>query len=158
MIVRAAVLVATICVALSTAAQQVLPPDSVLQRMAARMLMVGFKGDEVTADSDAARYVRDLGVGAIILFDVDLTGKATIGSRNVTGKQQLQRLTGQLYRWARDGQLLIALDQEGGRVARLKTEYGFEPTVSAAYLGQTDNRDTTRFYAARLARNCVNVV
>ena len=37
-------------------------------------------------------------------------------------------------------------------MARLKTEYGFEPTVSAAYLGQTDNRDTTRFYAARLAR------
>jgi beta-N-acetylhexosaminidase len=128
-----------------------LPADSVLRRYAAGMLMVGFKGDSVTEDCDAARYVRDLKVGAIVLFDIDVTGDATLGSRNITSKQRLARMTAQLQAWA-DYPLLIATDQEGGKVARLKPQYGFLPTVTAEYLGTADNEDTTRYYAARLAR------
>ena len=128
-----------------------LPPDSVLRRYAAGMLMVGFKGDSVTEECDAARYVRDLKVGAIVLFDIDMTGDATLGSRNITSKERLTRMTAQLKAWA-DYPLLIATDQEGGRVARLKPQYGFQPTVTAEYLGAVDNEDTTRYYAARLAR------
>lgn len=128
-----------------------LPPDSVLRRYAAGMLMVGFKGDSVTEDCDAARYVRDLKVGAIVLFDIDVTGDATLGSRNITSKERLTRMTAQLQAWA-DYPLIIATDQEGGRVARLKPQYGFLPTVTAEYLGTLDNEDTTRYYASRLAR------
>ena len=128
-----------------------LPPDSVLRRYAAGMLMMGFKGDSVTEDCDAARYVRDLKVGAIVLFDIDLTGDATLGSRNITSKDRLTRMTAQLHAWA-DYPLLIATDQEGGKVARLKPQYGFLPTVTAEYLGTTNNEDTTRYYASRLAR------
>ncbi len=128
-----------------------LPPDSVIRRYAAGMLMVGFKGDSVTADCDAARYVRDLKVGAIVLFDIDMTGDATIGSRNITSKERLTRMTAQLQAWA-DYPLLIATDQEGGKVARLKPQYGFMPTVTAEYLGTVDNEDTTRYYASRLSR------
>lgn len=128
-----------------------LPPDSVLRRYAAGMLMVGFKGDSVTDDCDAARYVRDLKVGAVVLFDIDVTGEATLGSRNITSKERLARMTAQLQAWA-DYPLLIATDQEGGKVARLKPQYGFLPTVSAEYLGTVDNEDTTRYYAARLSR------
>ena len=128
-----------------------LPPDSVLRRYAAGMLMVGFKGDSVTDDCDAARYVRDLHVGAIVLFDIDVTGDATLGSRNITSKERLTRMTAQLQAWA-DYPLLIATDQEGGKVARLKPQYGFLPTVTAEYLGTTDSEDTTRYYASRLAR------
>ena len=131
-------------------ATEALPNDSVLRRYAARMLMVGFKGDQVDDDSDAARYVRDLKVGAIILFDIDLTGSATIGSRNVTSKERLMRMTKQLHDWA-DYPLLIALDQEGGRVARLKPQYGYRPTVSAKRLGLIDSEDTTRHYARLIA-------
>ena len=94
-----------------------LPPDSVLRRYAAGMLMVGFKGDSVTEDCDAARYVRDLKVGALVLFDIDATGDATLGSRNITSKERLKKMTAQLHAWA-DYPLLIATDQEGGRVAR----------------------------------------
>ena len=126
-----------------------LPADSVLRRYAAQMLMVGFKGDSINDQSDAARYVRDLKVGAIVLFDVDLTGDATIGSRNVTSTGQLETLTKKLQSYA-DYPLLIALDQEGGRVVRMKTQYGFQPIVSAKYLGETDNEDTTRFYGHRM--------
>ena len=142
-------LAATLLAAGSLFAQ--LPPDSVLRRYAAGMLMVGFKGDSVTEDCDAARYVRDLKVGAIVLFDIDMTGDATLGSRNITSKERLTRMTSQLQEWA-DYPLLIATDQEGGKVARLKPQYGFLPTVTAEYLGTVDNEDTTRYYAARLAR------
>ncbi len=72
-----------------------LPPDSVLRRYAAGMLMVGFKGDSVTEDCDAARYVRDLKVGAIVLFDIDMTGDATVGSRNITFKSRTYRAASQ---------------------------------------------------------------
>ena len=132
-----------------------LPCDSVLRRQAARMLMVGFKGDKVDENSDAARYIRDLKVGAIILFDVDLTGSGKIGSRNITGSEQLKTLTTNLHRWA-DYPLIVTADQEGGLVARLKTQYGFQPTVTSLYLGQCNNEDTTRYYARRIAAELAN--
>lgn len=127
-----------------------LPNDSTLRRMAANMIMVGFKGDSLTEDCDAARYVRDLHVGCFVLFDIDLTGSATLGSRNVTSPERLQAMTRQLRQWS-DQPLLIAADQEGGRVARLKAQYGFQPTVSAGYLGLIDNEDTTQYYARSIA-------
>ena len=152
---RIMALVMIMACAFSLFANTPLPPDSTLRRMAAKMLMVGFTGNTVDASSDAARYVRDLHVGAIILFDVDLTGKATVGSRNVTGRQQLKQLTSQLRQWA-DYPLLIALDQEGGRVARLKTQYGFQSTVSAEHLGQINLEDSTRWYASRIASDLIS--
>lgn len=131
-------------------------PDDTLRKYAAQMLIVGFKGDSIGPDSDAARYVRDLKVGGIILFDIDLTGSAKIGSRNITSKDRLARLTADLRRYAgRD--LLIAVDQEGGRVCRLKERYGFLPTVSAEYLGRINCRDTTLKYAGRIAKEMKEV-
>ena len=59
-----------LAIAVSAPAQFVMPSDSVLRRWAAQMLMVGFKGNSIDAQSDAARYVRDLHVGAIVLFGV----------------------------------------------------------------------------------------
>ena len=113
--------------------------------------MVGFKGDSVTDSSDAARYVRDLKVGGIILFDVDLTGTAKIGSRNITSKERLTKMTADLQRYA-GGNLLIAIDQEGGMVRRLRPEYGYSQTVSQEYLGKINSRDTTMKYAERMAK------
>ena len=134
-------------------AQESLPSDSMLRREAARMLMVGFRGDQIDDNSDAARYVRDLHVGSIVLFDVDLTsdGPHKTGTRNITTKKRLAKLTEQLQGYA-DEPLIIAADQEGGMVCRLKPEYGFQPTVNALYLGIKDNRDTTLYYAMRIAK------
>ena len=134
-------------------AQQPVPNDSILRREAARMLMVGFRGDRIDAGSDAARYVRDLHVGSIVLFDIDLTstGPRKTGTRNITTKERLTTLTSQLQSYA-DEPLIIAADQEGGMVCRLKPQYGFLPTVNPLYLGTQDNRDTTFYYASRIAR------
>lgn len=125
--------------------------DEQIREYAAQMLMVGFKGDSIDKYGPAARYVRDLKVGGIVLFDVDLTGDATVGSRNITSVEKLKKLTTDLQSYA-DYKLLISVDQEGGRVMRLKEQYGFSPTVSAEYLGQVNNSDTTKFYAGRIAK------
>ncbi|MGN0214682.1 MAG: glycoside hydrolase family 3 protein [Muribaculaceae bacterium] len=146
---RICIAVAMVFAMASVKAQQAVG-DSLLRRYAAEMLMVGFKGDSITPQSDAVRYVRDLHVGGIILFDVDLTGTKQLGSRNITNRERLRRLTRELQGYG-DGMLLIALDQEGGRVARLKPQYGYQPTVSHRYLGEANNRDTTVRYARQMA-------
>jgi len=139
-------ILAVVCTSAQTAM-----PDSLLRRYAAEMLMVGFKGDSITPQSDAVRYARDLHVGSIILFDVDLTGTKRLGSRNITSRQRLRKLTSDLQHYA-GGNLIIALDQEGGRVARLKPQYGYSPTVSHSQLGKTNNPDTTSHYAGKIAQ------
>lgn len=138
--------------AMASAMAQQAVPDSLLRRYAAEMLMVGFKGDSVTAESDAVRYVRDLHVGGIILFDVDLTGTKQLGSRNITTRERLRKLTATLQSYAAEP-LIIALDQEGGRVARLKPQYGYKSTVSHQYMGSVNNRDTTMHYARLMAED-----
>ena len=151
----AAIVCVLLCVQCTNNKQKQLT-DEQIKEYAAQMLMVGFKGDSIDENSDAARYIRDLKVGGIILFDVDLTGDATIGSRNITSVEQLKKLTADLKSFA-DYKLLISVDQEGGRVMRLKERYGFAPTVSAEYLGQVNNSDTTAFYAGRIAEEMANV-
>ena len=66
--------------------------------------------------------------------------------RNIDSAEQVQLLNESLQNLA-DTQLLIAIDQEGGRVARLKPSRGFPETVSAEHIGNLDNADTTRAYA-----------
>jgi beta-N-acetylhexosaminidase len=90
-----------------------------------------------------------LGIGGVILFEYDLPSKSR--PRNITSPQQLQNLCSDLQQLS-DHKLLIAIDQEGGKVNRLKTNYGFPATVSAQYLGKLDNSDSTRFYAESMAK------
>lgn len=132
-------------------AMDAMDTDTTLRRMAARMLMVGFKGDTITPGNPVNGYITDLKVGAVILFDIDLTGDATPGSRNITTAPRLAALTASLNALA-DYPLLIAADQEGGLVQRLKPRYGFEPLPSAHSLGLLDNIDSTRAAATLCAR------
>ncbi|MDR1023862.1 MAG: hypothetical protein LBL94_11435 [Prevotellaceae bacterium] len=115
----------------------------------AQMLIVGFRGAELTGDSHIYSDVKSLHVGGVILFDYDAVSKTR--GRNITSPAQLKKLCGDLQRLA-DEKLIISIDQEGGMVSRLKTSAGFPPTVSAKYLGALDNADTTRRYAAQTAR------
>lgn len=124
--------------------------DAELRQMAARMLMVGFKGDSLAPGCDAERYIKELGVGGIILFDVDLTGDATLGSRNITTAPRLKALTAGLRAMA-PYNLIIAADQEGGLVQRLKPRYGFKKYPDAQHIGKLACPDSTRAYAAEMS-------
>lgn len=130
-------------------AMQGLSRDS-LERLAARMLIVGFKGDSITEDNPVVSYLTDVKVGGIILFDVDLTGSRTLGSRNITSRGQLRKLTADLRRIA-GYPLIITADQEGGLVQRLKPRYGYEAVPSARHLGATGSVDSTYFWSDVMA-------
>ena len=99
------------------------------------MLLVGFRG--LTADAaDATRRQIAAGqVGGVLLFSVDqLTG----GPRNVESPEQLRGLVDGLSAAAPGPALTVAIDQEGGVVARLGPAHGFPATSSAATLGRGD--------------------
>lgn len=139
-----------VMLAVSAAAAEPLGRDSV-ERLAARMLIVGFKGDSITPDNPVVGYLRDVKVGGIILFDVDLTGTRQLGSRNITSREQLQKLTADL-RGIADYPLVITADQEGGLVQRLKPRYGYRAVPSARHLGATGCADSTYFWSEVMAR------
>jgi len=113
-----------------------------------QMIMVGFRGLEIRKGSIIEADIIKRGIGGVVLFDYDVPSSSAI--RNIDTSAQLERLTSELQRRSQIP-LFIALDQEGGRVCRLKPSRGFPPTLSAARLGKLDNTDTTREAAGSTA-------
>jgi len=103
-----------------------------------RLLCVGLRGARagdaaLEADLDACARA---GVGAVLLFDRDVPSG---GTRNVVDADQLRALIAHVR--ARLGEhVLVAIDQEGGRVARLSPEHGFEADPSAAAFAALDGQ------------------
>ncbi|MHB1050142.1 MAG: glycoside hydrolase family 3 N-terminal domain-containing protein [Bacteroidota bacterium] len=109
-----------------------------LEQKIAQMIMVGFSGTTVPESLKTDLTAR--GLGGVILF-----------AANIADPQQVKTLTAQLQNHS-GGSLLIAVDQEGGRVARLSANNGFAATPSAYKLGTLiNNEDTTRAAAAMMA-------
>jgi beta-N-acetylhexosaminidase len=94
-----------------------------------QLFVVGFEGTENTPALEA--WMASYGWGGLIIF-----------GRNVSSPAQLLSLTQGLQSVARERKhppLLIAVDQEGGRVARLKAPFTTFP--SAAMVGQTGSEE-----------------
>jgi len=94
-----------------------------LDKKIGQMLMVGFHGTTAHADTQICKDIKKYNVGAVILFDYNPVNKNK--PKNIATKKQLTRLTKELQACSADGKLLIAVDQEGGKVQRLKSKYGF---------------------------------
>jgi beta-N-acetylhexosaminidase len=112
------------------------------------MLLIGFRGLEADKKSPIIRDIRAGRIGGVVLFDRDLALGSSV--RNIRSPQQVKALTASLQSLAAKP-LWIAVDQEGGRVARLKEGNGFPQSVSAQYLGQVDRAKLTLDYAERSA-------
>ncbi|MDZ4164587.1 MAG: glycoside hydrolase family 3 protein [Smithellaceae bacterium] len=114
----------------------------------AQMLMVGFRGLEAGNDHFILRDIRERHLGGVILFDYDVpSGQAR---RNIESPAQLRALIASL-RGTATYPLLIAIDQEGGIITRLKDRDGFPPTVSHQSLGRLNDPAETRRQSALLA-------
>jgi len=107
-----------------------------LDVMVGQMLMAGFRGYEVDETSPIISDIRDFHLGGVILFGYDVALKKP--ERNIKNPAQVTELTRTLQTHARTP-LFIAVDQEGGRVQRLKPIYGFVGTPSAQDLGSRDD-------------------
>ncbi len=113
-----------------------------------QMLMVGFRGLSATEESPIIGDIKRRHIGGVILFDYDVPSKSSV--RNIRSPEQVKCLIVKLQK-AASIPLFVAIDQEGGRVNRLKEKFGFPPTVSEQYLGTTDNVETTKKYAQSMA-------
>jgi beta-N-acetylhexosaminidase len=124
------------------------PAGPSLRARIGQMLLVGFRGLTVEAAEPIRRQVSDGSLGGVVLFSVDqLTG----GPRNVASPEQVRALVEGLRAAApTETPLLVAIDQEGGLVARLGPAHGFPATRSAADLGSGDP-EATRAAAGAMA-------
>lgn len=132
-------------------------PDQDLDRKIGQMLLVGFRGLQVDQDSPIIRDIQQRHLGGVILFDYDVPSRNPV--RNIQSTQQLRRLTADLQR-AAPYPLFIAIDQEGGRVNRLKERFGFPPTISAEQQGRNGlelSREAAGATARTLAEMGINL-
>jgi len=126
------------------AAQQ---PDSLSIKIG-QMLLIGFRGSTIGSASAIEADITERHIGGVVLFDYDVPAHSP--SRNIINPQQLASLTLELQKRSKIP-LLIAIDQEGGKVNRLKQARGFPASVSAEYLGKVNNPDSTTAAAAQTA-------
>lgn len=104
-----------------------------------QMILIGFPGAKV--DEKVLEEIRQGKVGSIIIFEKNIPAKNSFA--------ELKRMTW-TYQHAASIPLFVAIDQEGGKVNRLKEKYGFPRSVSAAKLGKF-NLDSVQFYAETTA-------
>jgi beta-N-acetylhexosaminidase len=121
------------------------PVGPTLRERIGQMVVVGFRGLTPDEAEPVRSLIADGTLGGVILFSVDqLTG----GPRNVESPDQLRSLVAALSGAATAVPLLVAIDQEGGQVARLGPSHGFPATRSAADLGRGDPSETAAAAAA----------
>lgn len=102
--------------------------DAKLKKMIGHMLLVGFDAEQVDKNSDIIKQINTYELGGVILFDRFYSDTKRV--KNIRSPQQLQKLTSSLTSLSKQP-LLISVDQEGGKVTRLKPSYGFGKFPSA---------------------------
>ena len=108
-----------------------------VRRHAGQLAIAGFAGDSIP--QDLRLLAREFDLGGIILF-----------ARNVVAPEQVAEIAREAQSLAGDLPLWVSVDQEGGRVARLKAPFTIWPPMQT--LGRSrDERLAERFAAALAA-------
>lgn len=130
-------------------------PDIGLEAEIGQMLLVGFRGLTADTDDPVVRAIGEGQVGGVILFDVD--GPSESPKRNIASPDQLRELVRNLHEANPGSPLLVTVDQEGGKVRRLKEKHGFTATPSARHLGRLNDLSTTRKHALTTAQTLADM-
>ena len=136
------ILILALAIACSLPAASQIP----LRTKLGQMVMVTVTGDSVEESSPSMDTLKsDLAenlIGGVIMFT---------WSGNLKSPEQISHFTGELQKRAAIP-LFLAIDQEGGSVARLSASNGFAATASAYDLGTVLNQEgATRATAATMA-------
>lgn len=105
-----------------------------------QMILIGFADSKV--DEKVLTEIKEGKVGSIIIFEKNIP--------KVNSYMGLKKIVW-TYQQAATIPLFVSIDQEGGRVNRLKEKYGFPRSISAAHSGKDRNLDSVRFYAQSTA-------
>src|SRR5213592_622949 len=107
---------------------------SALRRQIGQLLIAGFNGQQIPAELRS--LAKEFGLGGVILF-----------ARNIAEPEQVAELAFDAARLVPDLPVWVSVDQEGGRVARLKSPFTEWPPM--ATLGRSgDVRLAIRFARA----------
>ena len=110
-----------------------------LRRHVGQLAIVGFKGLEVPAD--VRSLAREFDLGGVIFF-----------ARNVEAPEQVADLSRQSQALAQETPLWVSVDQEGGRVARLKRPFTeWPPMITLGRAGVESEALAERFALALAA-------
>jgi len=109
---------------------------SALRRRVGQLLIAGFDGEQMPVELKA--LAREFGLGGVILF-----------ARNVREPEQVAELSGEASRLVADPPAWVSVDQEGGRVARLKAPFTEWPPM--ATLGRSGDVALAERFARALA-------
>ena len=107
-----------------------------LHRRVGQVMMAGFGGCAVPVELRA--LAREWDLGGVVLF-----------ARNVEAPEQVAELAFEARGLARETPLWVGIDQEGGRVARLRAPFTEWPAM--AHLGRRGDDDLARRFARALA-------
>lgn len=127
--------------------------EAALRRKVASLLVVGFRGQRVTADDWIVKAIRG-GLGGVILFDRDLETESV---RNIGSPEQVTALVRSLKEASPDGRLIVSIDQEGGPTSRLNPSNGFPATRSEAEIGAANSASVTRDWARGLVASLTRI-
>jgi beta-N-acetylhexosaminidase len=111
-------------------------PSGSLRRQIGRLLIAGFGGHQVPVELQS--LAREFSLGGVILF-----------ARNVGEPEQVAELCYESARLVPDLPLWVSVDQEGGRVARLKAPFTEWPPM--ATLGRSGDVGLAERFARALA-------
>ena len=106
-----------------------------------QMILIGMPKSEL--DTLVLKEIRQGKVGAIIFFEKNIPNRPNAFA-------SVKKMTW-MYQQAAPMPLLICIDQEGGKVNRLKEKYGFTRSITAASIGKYGSLDSVRFYAEATA-------
>lgn len=120
-----------------------------LEQKIGQLFILGFTGATIQDTDNIAGDIEERNLGGLILFDRFLAGKKE--THNIVDNTQLSKLTSDLQDLATTP-LLIAVDQEGGKVNRFKKERGFPVSPTAAELGDSGKPEKTRQSGVQTAR------
>jgi beta-N-acetylhexosaminidase len=119
-----------------------------------QMLMVGFRGLDVNNEHFIVQDIRERHLGGVFLFDYDIPTQQAV--RNIESPSQVKALIASLKSVSATP-MLVAIDQEGGIVTRLKERHGFPPTVSHQHLGELNDLETTHEQATFVAKTLADL-
>lgn len=112
-----------------------------------QMIMVGFSGSELEPNHFLIPALREGLIGGLIFFDRDLRTNRT---RNIENPNQIKSLIRQILAVSRFP-LFLAVDEEGGKVARLSSKNGFLDFPSHSEIGLINKDWHTRNVASQIA-------
>ena len=126
-----------------------------LDEKIASLVVLGFHGTKADENSTIVKEI-EAGLGGVIYFDKDPMNK--MKRKNIVNAKQLKALNTVLQK-AGHNKLLICVDEEGGKVARLKAKDGFLSFPSAEDVAKGSETQAMEYYdamAAMLHENGIN--